>query len=182
MKKCLLPPKKPERTPSVKYTNNNNAFVSNLKENEFSILAENLTERDINAPKLNLKSFVDLNGYECKLISDRFKRLDRVAVIESNNLLLINSINSESKFASVCCDCEPNCLLVSKNLPLYMAKYFTCNDLALLQFNIDFGLGILNGLELLMLPHGEIIRKDIIERLLLTILNSIITSFSSKFV
>lgn len=153
--------------PSVKYANNNQ-FFNNSNQNEFSIIAENLAERDVNAPKLDLKSLIDLNGYECELISDRFKRLDRAAIIETNNLLLLNSISNENEFASVRCGCELNCFVVSKNFALYLAKYFTYNDLQLLQFNIDFGLGILNGLELIVLPHGEIIRKDIIERCLST--------------
>ncbi len=178
MKKCLLPPKKPERIASVKYANNNQ-FANHSKQNEFSNIAENLAERDINAPKLDLKSLIDLDGYECELISDRFKRLDRVAIIETNNLLLINSISNENKFASVCCGCEPNCLLVSKNFALYLAKYFTYNDLELLQFNIDFGLGIMNGLELIVLPHGETIRKDIIERCFSTL--TILYSFNPHF-
>jgi len=167
LKKCLLPPKKPERMPSVKYAYNDR-LVNNSKQTEFSVLAENLAERDVNAPKLVLKSLIDLDGYECELISDRFKRLDRMAIIETNNLLLINSIGNQTKFASVCCGCEPNCFIISKNFSLYLAKYLTYNDLQLLQFNIDFGLGILNGLELLVLPHGELIRKDIIERCILT--------------
>lgn len=45
---------------------------------------------DINPPKLQLKSLIDLSAYNCgELIKDPSKRLDRFALIEIKQALLI---------------------------------------------------------------------------------------------
>lgn len=46
----------------------------------------------------------------------------------------------------------------------HLAKSFTYNDMQLLRLNIDSGLGVYTGLELATLPHGQCVRRDIIER------------------
>ena len=117
----------------------------------------------MNAPNLNIASLIDIKSFECTIIKDRSKHLDRLALIESNKILLLNASLDDL----VCCD---DCVGLTRNvsnvnnLALHLAKCFTYNDLKYLRFNIDFGLGIYTGLELITLPHGEQIRLDIIER------------------
>ena len=132
---------------------------------------------DINAPNLHIISLIDLNSYECSIIKDRAKHLDRLALIEANQLLLINANNNIlMNCCKVCSNLIHSFTLASSSLSqlpsqtatnslaIHLAKCFTYQDLKFLRFNIDFGLGIFTGLELMMLPHGEQIRLDIIER------------------
>ena len=174
-------PSKPTRTPTVKL-NKKPDYLTNAAKQEDNCSKEaeqqdeplnydpsdinNLNiraEYDLNAPNLNISSLIDIKSFECSIIKDRAKHLDRLALIESNKLLLLNS-NSDNL---VCCE---DCMSLTKNisnlnnLAIQLAKCFTYNDLKYLRFNIDFGLGIYTGLELIMLPHGEQIRADIIER------------------
>ena len=46
----------------------------------------------------------------------------------------------------------------------HLAKCFTYNDIQLMRFSVDFGLGVYNGIELATLPQGQVVRRDIIER------------------
>lgn len=46
----------------------------------------------------------------------------------------------------------------------HLSKCFTYNDIQLMRFSVDFGLGIYNGIELATLPQGQVVRRDIIER------------------
>lgn len=102
---------------------------------------------DIHPVNLNLKSVLhDLSNYECEnIIREPNKCLDRFALVEISKIFL-----------------ESNELDFGEHL----AKCFTYHDLDLLRFNIDFGLGVTNPIELITLPHGTTIRKDLIERFL----------------
>lgn len=46
----------------------------------------------------------------------------------------------------------------------HLSKCFTYNDIQLMRFSVDFGLGVYNGIELATLPQGQVVRQDIIER------------------
>jgi hypothetical protein len=46
----------------------------------------------------------------------------------------------------------------------HLSKCFTYNDIQLMRFSVDFGLGVYNGIELATLPQGQVVRRDIIER------------------
>ena len=156
-------PSKPHRMPTIKLSKKPSLLqIRNLNSDEY----------DINAPNLNIASLIDLANYECSIIKDRTKHLDRLALIEANQLFLLNVNNN------ILQNCCKSCVdliksLVSfdgggtneiNSLAMHLAKCFTYNDLKMLRFNVDFGLGIFTGLELVMLPHGEQVRLDIIER------------------
>ena len=96
-----------------------------------------------------------MNSYKCDIISDVSKHLDRKALIETNRTLL-----TRPNFTN-CCE---NCWRLNESSAMYLAKYLTYEDLKILRFNYDFGLGIFTGLELITLPQGENVRLDVIER------------------
>ncbi len=158
-------PSKPHRMPTIKLSKKPSLLpIRNLNSDEY----------DINAPNLNIASLIDLANYECSIIKDRTKHLDRLALIEANQLFLLNVNNN------ILQNCCKSCVDLIKSLvgfddgnsstnkinslAMHLAKCFTYNDLKMLRFNVDFGLGIFTGLELVMLPHGEQVRLDIIER------------------
>ena len=67
----------------------------------------------------------------------------------------------------------------------HLSKCFTYNDIQLMRFSVDFGLGVYNGIELATLPQGQVVRRDIIERsvsfeLILISSNSYFSSSSSR--
>lgn len=99
--------------------------------------------------------FKKINTYESLIIKDGLKYLDRLALVEANYALLINPNYTE------CC---LNCWKLSENSAEFLAKCLTYEDLKILRFNFDFGLGVYTGLELMSLPQGEVVRADIIER------------------
>lgn len=105
----------------------------------------------------SLSSSIQLkaHSFKCDIISDGSRHLDRTALIETNRALLIKP-NLTS-----CCE---NCWKLSENSALFLAKYLTYEDLKIMRFNFDFGLGIFTGLELITLPQGERVRLDVIER------------------
>lgn len=115
-------------------------------------------KNDINAPKLALKSQFDLKAYSCDIIANKSKKLDRLALIEITKALLLTESSSSQKCCAACCD-------LTRNSTVYLAKYFTFEDLKCVRFNFDFGLGVFTGLEMITLPQGEIIRNDLIQRL-----------------
>lgn len=116
---------------------------------------------DVNTPNFNLTSLVELKNYKCYLIKDPCRHLDRFALIEIKQVFLANYLKLKCP-SNEKCDCND---LLSQSLTIYLAKCFTYNDLQLLRFNFDFGLGVYNGIEMINLPHGDQVRKDIIERL-----------------
>ena len=132
---------------------------------------------DINAPNLNIASLIDLFNYECSIIKERTKHLDRLALIEANQLMLINVNNNILQNCCKTCIDLINSFVNNTNnrvslaiggsgmnsLAIHLAKCFTYHDLKYFRFNVDFGLGLFTGLELVMLPHGEQVRLDIIE-------------------
>lgn len=122
-------------------------------------LSINSNENDINAAKCNLNSLFHLKTYHCDIISNRAKKLDRLALIEINRALQLKTVQ--------CCD---SCSNLAKNSAVYLAKYLTFEDLRVLRFNYDFGLGIFTGLEMITLPQGSVIRVDTIERLIFLLL------------
>ena len=99
--------------------------------------------------------FLKIDTYESLIIKDGLKYLDRLALIETNYALLIQPNLTE------CC---LNCWKLSENSGMFLAKALTYEDLKVLRFNYDFGLGVFTGLELMSLPQGEVVRKDVIER------------------
>jgi hypothetical protein len=136
------------------YLKNNDELISNIKEEDINLVETN--NYDIKAPNLNLKSLIDLANYDCNIIKDKSKRLDRLALIEIGKIL---SSDSESLTNTICLLCRSN-----QEFPIRLAKCLTYYDFDYLRFSHDFGLGIFNGLELLTLPHGDLIRNDLIER------------------
>lgn len=172
-------PIKPTRVPTIKLDKKPDYLVQkelklNEKEIDFDgdeklgsrqrLNLDNYT--DVNPPNLNLKSLIDLSQYECGgLIKDSSKHLDRFALIDIKQTLLV-------ELKSVLQNAE------TMHFASHLAKCFTYNDIQLLRFNIDFGLGVNNGIELVTLPNGDIIRKDIVERLILLIT---ICIFTKKF-
>ena len=160
---------KDEQQPSNRVAEVNTEIDPNL----INIALIRNQEFDVNAPSTSILSLIDLNSYECSIVKDRTKHLDRLALIEANQLLLINVNNNIlANCCRTCCNLIDSFTMntsisqASNNLAIHLAKCFTYQDLKFLRFNIDFGLGIFTGLELMMLPHGEQIRLDIIERLL----------------
>jgi len=134
---------------------------NNKEDNDYELLKSIPTDgfslgNDVNAPKLNLRSIFDLKSYECDFISNKSKKLDRLALIETHRTLLLK-ISAEDFQCNQCSD-------MVKNLAVYLAKYFTYEDLKVMQFNFDFGLGVFTGLEMITLPQGHSIRSDTIER------------------
>lgn len=115
--------------------------VQSTKNNRISSLNLN----DINLPNSNLfKTVFNLNDYECNLINDKTKRLDRFALSEINSLM--SNVDSNPLFAF--------------NLSVLLTK----EDLDLLGYDHDYGLGVLNGLELICLVQGDVLRADLIDR------------------
>lgn len=155
------PPSKPTRVPTIKYNqkpeflkNNQETTTLNIKDEDINLVKTN--NYDIKAPNLNLKSLIDLANYECDIIKDKSKRLDRLALIEITKIL---SFDSQHLTQTLCSVCKSN-----QDFPIRLAKCLTYYDFDYLRFSHDFGLGIFNGLELLTLPHGNLIRSDLIER------------------
>ena len=159
------PPSKPQRVSTIKL-NERPKFIENLLDHSTATNIEKsnsnnttqslmATSYDINPPKFKLFSIFDTSTYRCGIISDRNKHLDRSALIETNRALLVRSNLSS------CCE---NCWKLSQNSALFLAKYLTYEDLKIMRFNFDFGLGIFTGLELITLPQGERVRLDVIER------------------
>ena len=112
-----------------------------------NLLTLNGIRNDITMPKLgNFRTIFSLNNFKCNLIQDQTKRLDRNALSEINSIFL----HSDSARAS--------------DLALSLAKCITYEDIQLLRYNYDFGLGIYNGIELICLTHGNFIRIDLIDR------------------
>lgn len=106
----------------------------------------NIIQNDITMPIVrNFQTIFDLMSYKCELINDKTKRLDRNALNELQKLFSIDTITSN-------------------NLSFNLAKCITYEDIQLLRYNYDFGLGIFNGLELICLLHGNFIRLDVIDR------------------
>jgi len=93
------------------------------------------------------RSSFNVSEYECELISDRNKRLDRSALGEIANMF---------KFGS----CENFGTVFGEQLAVLLTK----EDIEIIKYNRDFGLAIFNGIELMCLPHGSFIRHDVIER------------------
>jgi hypothetical protein len=108
----------------------------------------NFNRNDIRMPILgNFRTIINLSNYKCNdLIEDQTKRLDRHALNEINKIFIYNNDEDVS--------------LLAFNL----AKCITYEDIQLLRYNYDFGLGINNGIELLCLLHGNFIRIDLIDR------------------
>ena len=102
---------------------------------------------DIRMPILSsFRTIFNLKNYKCdELIDDQSKRLDRHALNEINKMLIYT-------------DDDPS------SLAFNLAKCMTYEDIQLLRYNFDFGLGLNNGIELLCLLHGNFIRIDIIDR------------------
>ncbi len=146
--------------PTIKYNQRpdilikNEEFTLKLKEEDINLVKTN--NYDIKAPNLNLKSLIDLTNYECNIIKDKSKRLDRLALIEITKILSTDSYNLTQTLCSMC--------RLNQEFPIRLAKCLTFYDLDYLRFSHDFGLGVFNGLELLTLPHGDLIRNDLIER------------------
>ena len=81
-------PSKPHRMPTIKLSK---------KPSLLQLVGKQLCnlnyDFDINAPNLNIASLIDLVNYECSIIKDRTKHLDRLALIEANQLFLLNVKN-----------------------------------------------------------------------------------------
>ena len=85
--------------------------------------------------------------FKCDLISDSTKRLDRNALSEIASVFKNGlKLNSATLFSE------------------QLASLITKEDIEILRFSRDFGLGIFNGIEIACLPHGEFMREDLIER------------------
>ena len=141
------PPVKPIRVPTFKLGQKPEICL-NLSSHS------NQETNDVNAAK-RICSLFDLAGYECDIILNKAKHLDRLALIESNKALLVRA-----GFTNCC----HNCFKLSEASAQYLGKHLTYEDLKVMRFNYDFGLGVFTGLELVTLPQGEPIRTDIIER------------------
>lgn len=111
-----------------------------------------MSSNDITVPVIsNFHTIINLKSYKCdNLIQDQTKRLDRNALSEINRILLYND-NENNEYNS-------------SSLAFDLAKCITYEDLQLLRYNYDFGLGINNGIELLCLLHGNFVRIDLIDR------------------
>ena len=140
------PPLKPIRVPTFKLGQKPDFLNGPINSDQ--------NKNDVNAAKM-ICSLFDLAGYECDIISNKAKHLDRRALIESNRALLVRA------GLTSCCH---NCYILSEASAEYLGKYLTYEDLKVMRFNYDFGLGVFTGLELVTLPQGEPIRTDIIER------------------
>jgi len=153
-------PRKPIRMPTIKTTKKPDILLNKLDKEELIITNDlnDLLGNDINAPKLNLKSLFDLKSFKCDIIANKAKKLDRLALIETHRTLQL-----KSKIKDLDCG---HCLDLTQNLAVYLAKYLTYEDLRVLRFNFDFGLGIFTGLEMITLPQGNLIRSDTIQRYL----------------
>jgi hypothetical protein len=152
-------PIKPVRVPTFKQTEKPKLTLKPIESKmDCNEISEARLQNEITAPKSNLiYSVFDLKSYECDIISNKDKHLDRRALIEVTRALLVTE---HTKF--YCCS---RCECVGESSSDFLAKYLTYEDLKVLRFNYDFGLGVSTGLELITLPQGEIIRLDIIERL-----------------
>ena len=85
----------------------------------------------------NFRKIINISNYKCDgLIEDQTKRFDRHALNEINRIFLYNNDDDVSVLA------------------FNLAKCITYEDIQLLRYNYDFGLGI-NGIELLCLLHGN---------------------------
>ena len=95
-------------------------------------------------PNLDGSSELDLSVYDSELLTPNNKPLEPSAVTTIKALLLESSHT-------------------------VMARHLTSVDLHTLKVigRHDLGLGVYSGLELLTLPHGNVLRQDIIERLVL---------------
>lgn len=165
VKQTHLPPRKPSRMPTLKTTKRPDLLLNKLKEKDHDDedyldldddLLKQINTNDINAPKLNLTSLFDLKTYHSDIIVNKSKKLDRLALIETTKALLLNEMTNP------CCE---SCSDLVRNSSVYLAKYLTYQDLKVVRFNFDFGLGVFTGLEMITLPQGGVIRNDLIQRL-----------------
>ena len=112
--------------------------VSNSEESDYEVF---LRKRKLAVPKLETTMSLAPMEFSSSLLPIENKPLEPSTLLQVKNLLLNNSVKK-------------------------LAQHFTKSDLDLCKVmnEVDLGLGVTSGLELVTLPFGKQLRQDIIER------------------